>query len=262
MTRSRIVARNTTPEDFDAIIGICGRVYPSSPPWTREQLAAHLRIFPEGQFVAVDTASGAVVGMCASLIILWADYDLTDHWRDFTDRGMFTNHDPKGRTLYGAEVLVEPARQRTGAGSALYAARRELTRRLGLLRIRSAARLRHYHRYAARMTPPEYVRRVVRGELRDPTLSFQLKHGFRVLAVVGGYLAHDPESLGWAAVIEWLNPEQARPEDAAGRDPRFAPPEPDEARSGALRIRPDAGVPSSPPGRSRPADRTRSRGSG
>jgi hypothetical protein len=39
--------------------------------------------------------------------------------------------------------------------------------------------------------------------------------------VVQGYLRHDPESLGHAAVIEWLNPQVARPEDAAGRDPRF-----------------------------------------
>ncbi len=36
--------------------------------------------------------------------------------------------------------------------------------------------------------------RVLNGELKGFTLSFQLKHGFRVLAVVPGYLAHDPES--------------------------------------------------------------------
>jgi hypothetical protein len=52
----------------------------------------------------------------------------------------------------------------------------------------------------------------VQGELSDPTLSFQLRRGFRVLATVSGYLRHDPESLGYAAVIEWLNPEvQAQP---------------------------------------------------
>jgi hypothetical protein len=28
-----------------------------------------------------------------------------------------------------------------------------------------------------------------------------------VLAVVGGYLKNDPESLGYAAVIEWQNPD-------------------------------------------------------
>jgi hypothetical protein len=38
-----------------------------------------------------------------------------------------------------------------------------------------------------------------------------------VLAVVSGYLRHDPESLGFAAVIEWLNPDA--PENAAASTP-------------------------------------------
>jgi hypothetical protein len=62
------------------------------------------------------------------------------------------------------------------------------------------------------MSATEYAARVERGELRDATLSFQLKHGFRVIAVARGYLRDDPESLGYAAVIEWLNPEA--PENA------------------------------------------------
>ena len=120
---------------------------------------------------------------------------------------MFTNHDPvHGRTLYGAEVMVLPNRRRLGIGKALYAARRVLVEQLGLLRIRAGARLRGYHRYADRMTAEEYTAAVARGEVEDPTLTFQLKQGFTVLAVVSGYLRHDPESLGWAAIIEWLNP--------------------------------------------------------
>jgi len=58
----------------------------------------------------------------------------------------------------------------------------------------------------------------------DPTLSFQLKQGFEVLAVVRNYLPHDTGSLGWAAVIEWINARVARPEDYAGRDARFRKP--------------------------------------
>ncbi|MCI0391401.1 MAG: hypothetical protein MOB07_21890 [Acidobacteria bacterium] len=44
---------------------------------------------------------------------------------------------------------------------------------------------------------------------------------FFVLAIVVGYLRHDPRSLGYAAVIEWLNERVAKPEDYAGRDQRF-----------------------------------------
>jgi GNAT superfamily N-acetyltransferase len=182
--------------------------YPGVPGWTSELLASHLAVFPEGQLVATEGPGGTVVGMAASLMVLWDDYSITTSWRDFTDHGRFTNHDPvHGRTLYGAEVMVHPGRQGRGIGTRLYAARAALVRRLGLLRIRAGARLRGYHCHMGTLSPEEYVARVVRGELHDPTLSFQLGQGFRVLAVVSGYLRHDPESGGHAAVIEWLNPE-------------------------------------------------------
>ena len=217
-----VVVRNLRAGDFVPVIELCRRVYPEARPWSAEQLASHLEVFPEGQLVVEERASGAILGMASSLIVRWDDYDFHAEWREWTAHGYFTNHDPaNGRTLYGAEVMVDPAMQRRGIGKRLYGARRELVRRLGLRRIRAGARLRGYHRHSSHLTPEQYVQRVVRGELRDPTLSFQLREGFEVVAVVHGYLRNDPESSGYAAVIEWLNPEVARPGDAAGRDPRF-----------------------------------------
>lgn len=217
-----IEVRNTRPEDIPAIVALCRRVYPASPPWGEKQLASHLAIFPEGQWVAVDRDSGLVRGMAASLIVWWNDYDDDDDWRDFTDHGMFTNHDPEqGRTLYGAEIMVDPDAQGHGIGKMFYARRRELTERLGLLRIRAGARLRGYHRYADRMTAEEYVIRVVREQIGDATLTFQLHQGFHIMKVVRNYLSHDPESLGWAALIEWINEAVARPEDYQYRNPKF-----------------------------------------
>ncbi len=198
------------PADFAGVRELCALVYPTTPTWSEAQLASHLRVFPEGQFVALERATGELVGMASSLIVRWEDYGLGANWRDFTDGGMFTNHDPRhGRTLYGAEVMVHPGWQGHGVGKQLYAARRALARELGLLRIRAGARLRDYHRHAARLTAERYVAAVVRGELGDRTLSFQLGQGFRVIGVVAGYLANDPESLGYAAVIEWVNEAEA-----------------------------------------------------
>lgn len=219
----RIIVRNTRPEDFDDIIALSRKVYPTAPPWGKDQLASHLKVFPEGQFVAVEETSGRIVGMAASLIVNWSDYDMKVNWRDITDAGMFTNHDPEtGRTLYAAEVMVDPDMQGRGIGKRLYAARRELTRRLGLLRIRAGARLRGYAAVADRMTPEEYVRKVVNRELGDPTLSFQLKQGFRVIGVVRDYLPNDPASCGHAAVIEWINHQVATRRDYRKRDPQYA----------------------------------------
>lgn len=219
-----IVVRNTTPDDFAGIVALSREVYSDGGAWKEAQLAPHLRIFPEGQFVAVERSSRRVVGASASLIVLWDDYEMTSSWRDFTDGGMFTNHDPwRGRTLYGAEVMVSPSLQGRGIGKQLYAARRELAERLGLLRIRAGSRLRGYHQYADQMSPEEYAIAVIRGEIGDATLSFQLKQGFQVLAVAPQYLRNDPESLGNAAVIEWINPKVARPEDYGHGDSRFLP---------------------------------------
>jgi GNAT superfamily N-acetyltransferase len=219
-----VAVRNTREEDFHAIGRLSREVYPNDTPWTPEQLASHLNVFSDGQLVAIDSGTDEIVGMAASLIISWNDYELIDSYNDFTDRGFFTNHDPSGRTLYGAEVMVHPRMQGRGVGSLLYAARRHLVESLGLVRIRAGARLAGYHRVAGEMSAEEYVLRVIAGELRDPTLSFQLKHGFEVIAVVGNYLHRDPKSRSWAAIIEWINAQTASPEDYAGRDPRFAKP--------------------------------------
>jgi ribosomal protein S18 acetylase RimI-like enzyme len=208
---SRVTVRNTKPEDFPAITEICREVYPGTLPWGEMQLASHLRVFPEGQFVA--EIDGRVAGMAASLIVVWDDYDVHDDWRDMTDYGMFTNHDPEGHTLYGAEIMVRPSAQGQGVGKAIYRARQELVERLGLLRIRAGARLRDYGKHAGEMSAREYVRKVVRGELADRTLTFQLRRGFHVVAVVEGYLRNDPDSLGYAAVIEWINEKVAKEEE-------------------------------------------------
>ena len=217
-----VLVRNTKPRDFTAIPELCSRIYPDTPPWNTEQLSSHWRIFPDGQFVAVHGPDEKVVGMSASLIVDWEDYKTLDDWERFTADGMFTNHDPRrGRTLYGAEVIVDPALQRHGIGDKTYSARRTLTEAQKLLRIRAGSRLRGYSHCAARLKPEDYVVAVVEGHEYDPTLSFQLKEGFHVVAVAPHYLTDDPESLGYAAVIEWLNPQLIRDEHIAHRPTRF-----------------------------------------
>lgn len=221
----RIEVRPTAPADFPGIIEVCRRVYPGHPPYGEDQLRSHLEVFPEGQLTAVEVTGGGerVVGMAASLIVAWDDYEDEFRWRDFTAGGYFTNHDPAGRTLYGAEVMVDPGMQGGGVGSRLYEERDALLRRLALRRMRAGARLRGYNTYAGRLSAVDYVKQVVEGEIRDPTLSFQLHRGFRVLAVVSGYLADDPESQGYAALIERLNPDLASDEDYAKQARRFPP---------------------------------------
>jgi GNAT superfamily N-acetyltransferase len=206
--RGAIHVRPTEPGDFPAIGRLARRVYPDDPdPWPGEYLQMQIRRFPEGQLVAIDGASGELVGMAASLRIEPDRYSWNASYVAMTDDGAFTNHDPRGQTLYGAEVMVDPSCRRRGVGSAIYAARFALARRLGVDAILAGARLPGYDRYAAMMSAEEYVARVVKGQLADPTLSFQLRHGFTVLGVVPRYVDDRP-SRDHAALIEWLNPDR------------------------------------------------------
>lgn len=207
-----VVVRQTRPEDFPAIEQLCLQTYPDMPPWSAPQLSEHLRRFPEGQSVAVDAGTGRLLGMTASLIVRAADYRMSTSYGTHTAHGTFANHDAEGGdVLYGAEVMVAPKAQGRGVGSKLYAARRELVRRLGLRGIRAGARMRGYHRYADRLSPEDYAAAVAAGLIEDPTLTFQLRRGFRVIGVARHYLRNDPPSHGHAAVIEWRPQRAARP---------------------------------------------------
>lgn len=220
-----VTVRPLVPADMAQVIEMGRRIYPHDAPYTQEHFNAHLSVFPHGQLVAVDDRTGYVVGYAASLIVRWDEYEVTGNWDSFTDGGYFGNHDPvHGRTLYGADIMVHPDIRGRGVGGAIYKARFDLCRQLKLLRIRAGARLRGYGQYHNALTPREYVMLVIRGDLHDPTLSFQLKHGFRVMAVVDHYLHADPESGGYAALIEWINHQVARRPDYAHRPREFGRP--------------------------------------
>ena len=55
------------------------------------------------------------------------------------------------------------------------------------------------------MSPYEYARKVMKGELKDSVLSFDLDNGFRFIKILPNYL-NDVRSLNYASFIEWLNP--------------------------------------------------------
>lgn len=221
-TTADIRIRNTEPRDFAGIHDLCRRVYPETDPWSAEQLGSHLRVFPEGQFVAVVGDDEYVVGMSSSVIVRWDHYDMFGSWDEFTANGMLTNHDPQnGHTLYGVEAIVDPAMQGHGLGHRLVQNSQAIARRLGLRRMRAGARLRDYHHHAKRMTAPDYVVAVVHGKIVDHTLTFHLHEGFHVLAVLPHYLSNDSETLGYAALVEWLNPDTVQPQHFAGRPTQF-----------------------------------------
>jgi GNAT superfamily N-acetyltransferase len=197
--------RQMTREDAEAVIALQLRAFPGQVPWKAEQLYRHIEIFPEGQLVAVDEHD-RILGSASSLLIDWDDYAESANWSAITGQGTFSTHNPMGKTLYGADMGVDPNARKLGIGTALYEARKELIRERGLKRLLTGGRIAGYNAVAGEMTAREFVADVVAGKRRDPALSFQLENGLVVLDVVPGYM-EDTESHGFATVLEWLNPE-------------------------------------------------------
>ena len=134
-------------------------VYPDIPPWSLYKLEEQLKVFPQGQIIAED--EDGIVGCASSLIVLWDDWSEDHDWEEITGAGTFNNHNPAGKTLYGAEVFVDPTRVGAGIGHLLYEGRRNLCRAMNLKRIIACGRLPAVHLTADQLTPELYVQNVV-----------------------------------------------------------------------------------------------------
>jgi GNAT superfamily N-acetyltransferase len=196
--------RLARPEDIPGLITLSRTVYGPVGAWLTREMRRHQEIFPEGQLVVEELQGGRLLGMAVSLVIDSAEWPFDAPWAEVTDRGRLETHDMEaGDTLYGAGLAVDPTARGRGIARHLYAAREAMLARLGLDRIRAGARIPGYGRVADDLDPEVYVDEVRRGDRRDPTLSFQLHMGFRVLGVARDYLPQDRESRGHAAVVEW-----------------------------------------------------------
>jgi ribosomal protein S18 acetylase RimI-like enzyme len=123
--KPRIIIRQRTVNDIPQVVELQQRVFPGMPTWHEKELEHHLSIFPGGQLVATDE-TGQILGSASSLIIDWDDYSEDAKWSTITGDGTFDTHNPLGKTLYGADMGVDPAAHRRGIGSMFYEARKKL----------------------------------------------------------------------------------------------------------------------------------------
>lgn len=213
--------------DYEAIIEICRIVYPTETPYTVEELDDHRQVFPQGQFVAVDTSRNEVAGVHFTLRLRMVDFHIDDSWDVLTAGGSFLDHDPSGPTLYGADIMVHPGHQHHGLAHALTDQTRYLVEEEQLWRMVGASRLPGYAKHCATMGIEQYFDEVTKGALFDPVLSLHLKDGWTAVKPIQGYLQHDEDSAGWAAVIQWINPAcPPPPEFDLGKLPVAAPKSP------------------------------------
>lgn len=191
--------------DIQAVQKLEAASFPSIPVdkhWKPDMLRAHIKKFPEGQFVA--DLDGWIVGSSTALRVPLERALRHHRWTEITGGGYLTTHDPKGDVIYGTEIMVHPEARRAGIAKKLYRLRKDLAKQLNARALVTGGRIPGYAKHATKMTAREYVRSVIKGERTDRTLSAQLAAGFTVAAVMANYIT-DENSLNHATLLVWWN---------------------------------------------------------
>jgi predicted amidohydrolase/ribosomal protein S18 acetylase RimI-like enzyme len=200
---SKVKIRPLIIDDFEALVSMQKKCFPSMKIWTRENIENQVRIFPEGQ-IAIEI-DGMLAASSSSLIIDSDDFDMNMNWDEVCDKGNIGTHDPEGDTLYGMEIMVHPDYRGMKLATRLYEARKNLARELNLMRIVIGGRLPGYKKFRNKLTINQYVDQVTSKAIFDPVLTPQLSNGFSLKKVLKEYLDEDKESSGFATYLEWTN---------------------------------------------------------
>lgn len=203
----RAVIRNYGEKDFPDLIRIQQESFPPPFPselwWNTEQLVNHVTLFPDGALCI--EVEGEVAGSMTGLMVDF-NPDHPDHtWEAITDQGYIRNHHPNGNTLYVVDIGVRPSFRKLGLGKWLMYSMYEVVIHRRLDRLLGGGRMPGYHLRAGEMTPEQYIEAVVKGELKDPVITFLLRCGRTPLKVVANYL-EDEESCHYGTLMQWKNP--------------------------------------------------------
>lgn len=202
----KLIVRHTRYEDIENIIKMnkLGFGIPEIA-FKREHFESQLSIFPEGQ-ICVEY-DGEIVGSCSSVIVDFDDYGVNHSFSQIADDGYIRNHNPEGENLYGIEVVVHPDYRHMKVGRRLYEARRDICRKFNLKSILFGGRIPNYHKFSYKLSADEYAEQVLKQNVYDPVLTFQLMNDFKLVKVMPNYLEKDTASLEFATLMEWKNPE-------------------------------------------------------
>jgi GNAT superfamily N-acetyltransferase len=199
--KNGLTVASTRPEhaaELEALQDLCFPTLAIEERFRAPHYLKHLELFPEGQFVGLD---GERVVAATTTCRLDFDFEHLSHtFADIIQGGWLTSHQPRGAWLYGADIGVHPDYRGRGLARALYAARQDTVRRLGLRGQVSAGMMRGYGKVKDRLTAEEYLQGLREGRLNDPTLSAQMKIGFELRALLPNYL-NDPVCDNYSVLI-------------------------------------------------------------
>lgn len=202
-----VVIRNYEEKDFPDLIRIQQESFPPPFPsvlwWNEVQLKNHVTLFPQGALCI--EVNGEIAGSMTGLLVDFDPQHPEHSWEAITDNGYIRNHNPNGNTLYVVDIGVRPAFRKLGLGKWLMFSMYDVVVHLGLERLLGGGRMPGYHKHANEKSPEQYIDAVVKGELKDPVITFLLRCGRTPVKVVANYL-EDEESNNYGTLMEWKNP--------------------------------------------------------
>jgi GNAT superfamily N-acetyltransferase len=219
-----VTVTNTRTHHVTALAALQRAVFPTLADgelFCEKKYLKHIELFPEGQFVALmDTEEGQIPIASTTTYRTHFDFNhIQHHYIEAIAEGWLTNHDPDGEWLYGVDMSVHPQYRGLKIGRRIYEARRELVRRLNLRGEIAGALIPGYAHHENALTVAQYILRVKQGSIFDPTLSVQLRNGFRIKGILYNHIS-DPLSGNCATLIVRENPHYQPP--AASRPGKAA----------------------------------------
>jgi GNAT superfamily N-acetyltransferase len=195
------------------VIAVANGYDPRDPDIHTVNIDELLAEFPQGQFAAVVTENGPdglkqdkVIGVGITMRTSYPPTAKPKPWMEMLgDYYKVTNHEENGDWLYGIDIAVLPEYQGNGVAGALYKARLGLAQTYNLKGWYAGCLPMGYHNYQDIMTPHQYVGKVIRGELRDPTITVQMNRGLKPMGIIDNY--YDEEKTGGIAVLMVWQPQ-------------------------------------------------------
>ena len=195
------------------VAALLEEVFPDMPPidqYSVEELEEMVDLFPMGTPIVLD--GDRPIGMGTGI---FTDLDFDN--MPATENGLLYDaddvctHDPDGDYYYGSDIAVHPDYRGRGIARKIYNWRKKQVTDNNKKGFAAAAVLPGFANHRGTLTIHEYVDKVIAKELFDPTLSVQLRNGFKVVKLLHEYFTY-PRSDNWSALILWENPNLDKPE--------------------------------------------------
>lgn len=196
-----VIRRGATIDDIEGMLRVEKETWSEDQAFTREHFKSHLKVFPEGIFIA--EVNGEIAGLGISELI---DYDL-EHpiptWYEVSDEGFIAQtHNPNGKSMYGISLSASPRFSEFRLGSRIVEAVKQAVVDLKLDRLILGSRIPRYHRFASKMSVEQYINTQRGNRYMDPEIEFYSQHGLKIEKIMPDYF-EDPDSLNYGVLMIW-----------------------------------------------------------